>query len=180
MRKQISVLSLAAVLLSGSVCTAQAAAAIGVQIGVAPPAPVIESPPRFRHGYIWVSGYWSWNGQAYQWIPGHYERERHGYRYVAPSWQWSGSGWVLQPGYWVPLGAPPVEVQGVPPAAVMAPQPMPGYISNQPPSSVPANPGAAPSSVPSGSAGANANNAQPVGPAPAPAPAPIPAPPAQP
>ena len=48
-------------------------ARVGVVVGVAPPAPVVEpvpAPP--GPGYVWQPGYWSWNGVQYVWVPGTY------------------------------------------------------------------------------------------------------------
>jgi hypothetical protein len=36
---------------------------VGVVVGVAPPAPVVETVPAPPGpGYVWQPGYWSWNG----------------------------------------------------------------------------------------------------------------------
>ena len=59
-------------------------AAAHVTVDVAPPAPRHEPIPHHRHGYVWESGHWRWNGHRYVWIPGHWERVRHGYRHVPP------------------------------------------------------------------------------------------------
>ena len=44
-------------------------ARVGVVVGLAPPAPVVEvvpAPP--APGYVWQPGYWSWNGFQYVWV----------------------------------------------------------------------------------------------------------------
>jgi hypothetical protein len=77
-------------------------ARVGVVVGVAPPAPVVEpvpAPP--GPGYVWQPGYWSWNGVQYVWAPGAYVMApyvhavwvpgagvRHG-----PDWVWVGGHW---------------------------------------------------------------------------------------
>jgi WXXGXW repeat (2 copies) len=44
---------------------------IVVVVGVAPPAPIVETVPAPPvAGYVWRSGYWSWNGVRYVWLPG--------------------------------------------------------------------------------------------------------------
>jgi WXXGXW repeat (2 copies) len=48
-------------------------ARVGVVVGFAPPAPVVEVvPPPPAPGYVWQPGYWSWNGVQYVWVPGAY------------------------------------------------------------------------------------------------------------
>jgi hypothetical protein len=38
-------------------------ARVGVVVGIAPPAPVVEpTPAPLGPGYVWQPGYWSWNG----------------------------------------------------------------------------------------------------------------------
>jgi hypothetical protein len=95
--------------------TANAATSVDIRIGVPPPELRHEFVPRPRHGHIWVAGYWGWNGYAYEWIPGHWERIRRGYRYVAPFWQPYQNQWIFHPGHWEPAGPPPVIVQPPPP-----------------------------------------------------------------
>jgi hypothetical protein len=46
-------------------------ARVGVVVGLAPPAPVVEvAPAPPAPGYVWQPGYWSWNGFQYVWVPG--------------------------------------------------------------------------------------------------------------
>ena len=46
---------------------------VGVVVGVAPPAPVVETVPAPPGpGYVWRPGYWSWDGVQYVWGPGTY------------------------------------------------------------------------------------------------------------
>jgi len=80
----------------------QANAQVGVTvvIGHAPPPPRYEAVPRPRHGYLWVPGYWDWNGRNYLWIRGHWERARYGEVYRRPAWQHDRSGWRLDRGGW--------------------------------------------------------------------------------
>jgi hypothetical protein len=71
-----------------------------VWIGTAPPPPRHEMAPPPRHGYVWVTGYWAWNGHRHIWAPGHWERVRHGYRYAPPGWHQGPRGWHQDRGGW--------------------------------------------------------------------------------
>lgn len=73
-----------------------------VVIRIAPPRPVVErrmaSPGR---GYVWVSGYHRWDGNAYAWAPGRWEQPpRARARWVAHRWRHNRGGWELQEGHW--------------------------------------------------------------------------------
>lgn len=65
----------------------------------APPAVRVErwSP---RSGYVWVNGYWDWQGDQWAWVPGHYERERRGQIYRSPRWEQRNGAWVTVQGGW--------------------------------------------------------------------------------
>jgi hypothetical protein len=77
-----------------------------VQIGVPPPAPVVEVVPAPRVGYVWVPGYYAWHGDRHIWIRGRYVVERPGYTWVPDRWVQSGSQWRQERGYWEPRGGP--------------------------------------------------------------------------
>jgi hypothetical protein len=48
-----------------------AAIAVNLSVGFAPPQLMVYSqPPIPRPGYLWMPGYWAWNGTAYYWVPG--------------------------------------------------------------------------------------------------------------
>ncbi len=70
---------------------------------VQPPAPVarveVVAPPP-SSGYVWVPGYWDWNGREYVWISGRYEIARPESVWVAGRWQRTDTGWQWIPGYW--------------------------------------------------------------------------------
>jgi WXXGXW repeat (2 copies) len=56
-----------------------------VRVRTAPPPPrsvYVETRP----GYIWVDGYWNWNGYDYVWVDGYYERDRPNHVYVRGYW----------------------------------------------------------------------------------------------
>lgn len=67
-----------------------------------PPPPVVryEPPPPPRPSYVWVQGYWDWNGNAYVWVPGRWEAARPGYVYVQPAWRQGPRGWEFRQGGW--------------------------------------------------------------------------------
>ena len=65
---------------------------VGVVVGLAPPAPVVEAVPAPpAPGYVWQPGYWSWNGFQYVWVPGVYVVPPYAHRYGCPE---AGSGTV--------------------------------------------------------------------------------------
>lgn len=74
----------------------------GVTITGGTPPPVMrhEPMPPPRAGYVWMQGYWGWQGGAHVWIPGRWERERVGHVYVQPAWREGPKGWELHPGGW--------------------------------------------------------------------------------
>src|SRR5208337_4672249 len=37
-----------------------------------PPLPVYSQPPIPGVGFIWIPGYWAWDGQEYYWVPGYW------------------------------------------------------------------------------------------------------------
>jgi hypothetical protein len=108
---------------------AQAQVSVGVRIGIAPPPLRIDPPHRHRHGYIWIPGFWNWNGQQHVWIDGYWEIARPGYAYVPARWVAVDGQWVFYPGYWSAGGVasyvepviPPVAPAPVAPATPAAP-----------------------------------------------------------
>ena len=73
-----------------------------VIVRIAPPAPIVERrPPPPDRGYVWISGYQRWDGNAYVWSAGRWEQpprphahwERH-------RWVHRHDGWVLVEGRW--------------------------------------------------------------------------------
>jgi hypothetical protein len=83
-------------------CLAFSAMAQGVVVQVAPPRPVVETRgPAPGAGYVWVGGYHQWNGSAYVWVPGRWDRPPHpGAHWVAHRWVHRHDGWVLNEGHW--------------------------------------------------------------------------------
>jgi len=74
-----------------------------VYVRVGPPAPIVErrvvAP---GPGYVWISGYHTWDGRAYVWRPGHWDRApRASARWVPAKWVHDGRhGWYLVEGHW--------------------------------------------------------------------------------
>ena len=66
-----------------------------------PPEPLYEevtvSP---GYGYVWIDGYWHWNGYDWGWSSGRWVRERGGHVYVAPYYDYYGGRYVYRSGYW--------------------------------------------------------------------------------
>lgn len=73
---------------------------VTISSGTPPPAVRYEPVPPPRVGYVWVEGYWNWNGRAHVWVPGHWVRARSGYEYAQPRWQEGPNGWELHRGGW--------------------------------------------------------------------------------
>lgn len=83
---------------------AQAQVSVNINIG-APPPPRQEVLPPPRHGFVWIPGFWDWDGRRHFWREGHWERERPGYVYAPPVWRQGPRGWELDRGGW--RGGPP-------------------------------------------------------------------------
>lgn len=72
-----------------------------LMVGVAPPAPYIETVPVIPFaGAVWLNGYWGWSNGRHQWVPGRYERPRPGYRMEPHRWvQGPRGNWHLRGGW---------------------------------------------------------------------------------
>ena len=83
----------------GSLGCLTAAPASYVYVQVGPPAPMVETvPARPGPGYVWVGGYWNWNGSRYVWVHGRYVR--HGGAWCGGHWRHEHHGWYWAPGRW--------------------------------------------------------------------------------
>jgi len=50
---------------------------------------------------VWRRGYWSYDGQAFAWIPGYYMRKPTPTAAWTPDrWEHRQYGWAFIPGYW--------------------------------------------------------------------------------
>ncbi|GAB5545586.1 MAG: hypothetical protein SangKO_053460 [Sandaracinaceae bacterium] len=93
-------------------CATRARVRYATYVEAAPPAPQVEyTSPVPGPGYVWVNGYWYWNGYEYTWVRGHWA--------VAPGagYVWVRSGYVhvdgdyrFVPGRWsIEARAPRVQ-----------------------------------------------------------------------
>ncbi|WP_114239411.1 YXWGXW repeat-containing protein [Dyella sp. C9] len=101
----------AALILAMAACAAvplgaQAGVSIGVGISVGvppPPLPIYVQPAIPAPGYIWVPGYWAWDGDGYYWVPGTWILPPFvGALWTPGWWGWSGGLYVFHAGYWGP------------------------------------------------------------------------------
>ncbi len=97
MRKDIRVALAALALVAGLAAPALA------QPPYAPVPPlraeVVPPPPGAR--YVWVPGYWRWNGVRYAWERGRYLLRPTRYRAWVPAhWAQRGGGWAWVGGHW--------------------------------------------------------------------------------
>src|SRR5215208_3325740 len=68
-----------------------------------PPEPLYETmTPSPGYGYVWVDGYWHWNGYEWVWINGQWVQGNEQYVYVAPYYGYADNNVtiVYSPGYW--------------------------------------------------------------------------------
>jgi hypothetical protein len=73
-----------------------------IVVRIAPPRAVIErrGPPPDR-AYVWIGGYHRWDGSAYSWNAGRWERPpRPHARWEAHHWVHRHDGWILVEGHW--------------------------------------------------------------------------------
>jgi hypothetical protein len=73
-----------------------------VVVTVRPPAPIVETrPTRPGPEFVWVDGYHRWDGHAYVWVPGRWDRPPRPHAvWVAHHWVRHGNGWVMVEGHW--------------------------------------------------------------------------------
>jgi hypothetical protein len=98
MKKILLTVMLAAGGFIGASITAGAQQYIYVQ--TAPPPPPAETEPAMPGpGYVWVGGYYQWNGDDYVWVPGHFVQ--HAGTWCAGQWRHDEQqGWYFVPGHW--------------------------------------------------------------------------------
>ena len=97
-------LILGAAPISGFIAPAQAQVAVSITAGIAPPLlPIYAQPPIPGPGYLWIPGYWAWNGDEYYWVPGYWAMPPAVDLYwTPPYWAWSDGVYDFYPGYWAP------------------------------------------------------------------------------
>lgn len=77
---------------------------IGISVGFAPPAiPIYAQPYCPGPGYLWIPGYWAWNGFDYFWVPGYWAYPpRIGFYWTPGYWGYDGGRYFWNDGYWGP------------------------------------------------------------------------------
>ncbi|HUJ32898.1 MAG TPA: hypothetical protein VLY23_16565 [Candidatus Acidoferrum sp.] len=92
-------------LLTPAPAFAQLSVGVGVAVNLEPPElPVYDQPVCPGDGYIWVPGYWAWDGEDYYWVPGTWvEPPEVGFFWTPGYWAWNGGGYVFNAGYWGPV-----------------------------------------------------------------------------
>ena len=97
-------LILGAAPVGGFVAPAQAQVAIAVSASIAPPLlPIYAQPPIPGPGYIWIPGYWAWDGTEYYWVPGYWAMPPAVDLLWTPGyWGWDNGVYVFNAGYWGP------------------------------------------------------------------------------
>jgi hypothetical protein len=70
--------------------------------GGPPPAVIVERPgPPLHAGWVWVPGYYRWNGRRYVWVGGYWAKPpRPRAVWVPGRWVPRGGGYVWVAGYW--------------------------------------------------------------------------------
>jgi hypothetical protein len=118
-----------------------------------PPEPLYEEMSASPgYGYVWIDGFWHWNGSEWVWVSGRWTQEQAGYEYVQPYYGYDTGGQVVYyPGYWsrpdqIPQGwnvrdhrdGRPIVVSRPPGTTVPPPRGGTGY--RPPPGNVGGNP----------------------------------------
>lgn len=66
-----------------------------------PPAPPESVTPSPAANAVWIPGYWSFDGNGYTWLAGHWEIPPvNTHTYVAAHWENQGAGYFFVPAYW--------------------------------------------------------------------------------
>jgi hypothetical protein len=67
-----------------------------------PPAEIVETPPPAPDPtFVWVGGFWGWNGYRYVWHRGYWHRPPYGHRYwVHEHWERGPRGYIFIGGHW--------------------------------------------------------------------------------
>jgi hypothetical protein len=101
-RSLIPALALAA--LPAFPMTANAGIEFGLSVNFAPPPlPVYEQPPVPGPGYLWIPGYWGWDGGDYYWVPGTWAfAPVTGFLWTPGYWGWGNGAYLWHAGYWGP------------------------------------------------------------------------------
>jgi hypothetical protein len=73
-----------------------------VVVRIGPPRAIVERRvPSPGRGFVWVPGYYRWDGRAYVWAPGAWMRPPRTHAvWVRPRWVHRPHGWVFVEGRW--------------------------------------------------------------------------------
>ena|SRR5437867_2011484 len=93
--------------LAGFAAPPLAEAKSDAESNVAPPPARTETIPKHKAGYVWASGYWSWNerGRKHVWVPGRLLKEKRGQRWVPDQWIEKNGRYQFSEGHWEPRPA---------------------------------------------------------------------------
>ena len=66
------------------------------------PRVIVKRPTYKRSGYVWVEGYWKWNGYygEYTWQKARWKRVKRNHTWVPGFWEISPRGFFWVEGYW--------------------------------------------------------------------------------
>jgi hypothetical protein len=103
-RSSVLALMLSAASVGLAASAAQAQIAVDIRVNIAPPPlPFYEQPVIPAEGYLWVPGYWAWDGvdADYYWVPGTWvEPPQRELLWTPAWWGWEDGRYVFYPGYW--------------------------------------------------------------------------------
>ena len=93
----------------------------GLVVPQPPPADIEEIPPNEKpqgNQYVWVPGYWSWDGDRHDfvWVSACWRIAPPDMVWVPGYWNPVTSGWEWVPGYWAPANVQDVQYLPSPPA----------------------------------------------------------------
>jgi hypothetical protein len=93
----------------------------GLVVPNQPPANIEEIPPAERPKgahYVWVPGYWSWDGDRnnYIWVSACWRATPPNMSWVPGYWAQVSDGWEWVAGFWTPAGIQDIEYLPAPPA----------------------------------------------------------------
>ncbi|WP_210545035.1 YXWGXW repeat-containing protein [Rhodoferax sp. PAMC 29310] len=108
MNRKIWVLSLTAMTMALSACVVAPPRVAFVRPQVAVYAPIGPPPQRVEvitsapgADFLWLSGFWRWDGRQHLWEQGHWERQREHERWEAHRWAQDERGqWQSHGGRW--------------------------------------------------------------------------------
>ena len=79
-------------------------AQIRIGVRIAPPELLVyEQPICPGDGYLWMPGYWAWDGNDYYWVPGTWVMPPQvGFLWTPGYWGWGDNGFFFNDGFWGP------------------------------------------------------------------------------